>query len=246
MASWVINLGLYYAVYFLEVGVFLFMFAHRRWKRQAGIFLYLGALLGIDGLARSYVLYHYGVRSREYATVFYLTDCFLALAAFMLVCSFFRRACLRETKLWQHLRLLLVAVFLLVAGVTTISLSQHYSSLFTWFIVEFEQNLYFTCLVLNTLLYILMQQIANPDEELELLVCGMGIQFAAPAAGWALVHLTPGGGYAPALQRIIMPLCTAGMLLTWMYAMARLPKPARAVASRGQLPLLAEALVRKV
>ena len=245
MGRWVVDYGLYYFDFILEVSLFMFMLWRGRWKRLRGIFLYIGALLGIDGLARSCVLYHYGVQSREYAYVFYSTDFFLALVAFMLVCSFFRRACLHEAKLWIHLRLVLVAVFVLVAGITAISLSRHYGLLSTWFVVEFEQNLYFTCLVLNTLLYLLMQQIASPDEELELLVCGMGLQFAAPAAGWALVYLTPGTAYAPALQKFIMPACTAGMLLTWFYAMARLPKTAEELAEKGKLSLRAQTATSK-
>jgi hypothetical protein len=240
MGRWVVDYGLYYFDFILEMGLFLFMLWSGRWKRLTGIWLYIAALLGIDGLARSYALYHYGVQSPEYAYVFYSTDFFLALFAFMLVCSFFRRACLHEAKLWIHLRLLLVAVLVLVAGITAISLWRNYGLLSTWFVVEFEQNLYFTCLVLNTLLYLLMQQIASPDEELELLVCGMGIQFAGPAAGWALLYLTPGTAYAPALQKFIMPACTAGMLLTWFYALALLPKRAEALAKKGKFSLQAQ------
>ena len=245
MASWLVNSGLCYVGYFLEVGLFLFLFWRGQWTRLVGVFFYVAALFGIDGLLRPFVLHRYGLTSREYVYVFYLSDFILALAAFLLVCSFFRRACVHEEKMWRHLRLLLVTVFILVLGVSVISLSRQYGDLFTRSIVEFEQNLYFTCLVLNTLLYLFMQQIASADEELELLVCGMGIQFAAPAAGWALVYLTPGGAYAPALQRFIMPLCNAGMLLTWFYAIARLPKPASEVATKGKLPVLAQATASK-
>ena len=243
MASWLVNSGLCYVGYFLEVGLFLFLFWRGQWTRLVGVFFYVAALFGIDGLLRPFVLHRYGLTSREYVYVFYLSDFILALAAFLLVCSFFRRACVHEEKMWRHLRLLLVTVFILVLLVSAFSLSRHYDNLFTWSIVEFEQNLYFTCLVLNTLLYLFMQQIASVDEELELLVCGMGIQFAAPAAGWALMHLTPAGDH---VQNFIMPLCNAGMLLTWFYAIARLPKPASEVATKGKLPVLAQATAPKI
>jgi hypothetical protein len=78
--------------------------------------------------------------------------------------------------------------------------------------------------VLTTLLYLLMQQIGSRDEELELLVCGMGMQFAGPAASWALITLTQREGYSVSLLRFIVPLCTLGMLLTWLYAVAFMPK----------------------
>jgi hypothetical protein len=243
MGNWVFNYGLYYTIYFLEVGLFLFMIYHGRWRKLSGVFLYLVALLGLDGVVRSYTLYHYGLQSRQYAYAFYLSDFFLVLAAFMLVCSFFRRACVQETKLWQHLRLVLPAVFILVVGVTAFSLAGHYDNLFTSVLLEFEQNLYFTCLVLNTMLYLLMQQIASPDGELEMLVCGMGIQFAGPAAGWALARLTPAADLAPP---VIMPLCTAGMLLIWFYAMAHPSKAADKLAAKGKFPMLAPATAPKM
>jgi hypothetical protein len=251
MASWLVNYGLCYVGYFLEVGVLLFMLYRGRWKRLTGIFLYLAVLVGLDGVVRFYVLHYYGVESRQYAYAFYVTDFFLALASFLLVCSFFRRACVQEVKMWSHLRLLLVTVFLLVAGYTVVSLYPHHADLgdfrIAWnSIVEFEQNLYFTCLVLNTLLYLLMQQIASTDEELELLVCGVGIQFAAPAAGWALMALTQGGNYAPALQKFIMPLCTAGMLLTWFYAIAHPSKAVSKLPAKGKFALLAQATLTKM
>ena len=246
MANWVVNYGLYYTIYFLELGLFLFMFYQGRWRKMSGVFLYLAALLGIDGGVRSYILYHYGLESRQYAYAFYLSDFFLVLGAFMLVCSFFRRACAQEPKLWQHLRLLLATVFILVGGITAFSLAGHYDNLLTnkatWFLVEFEQNLYFTCLVLNTMLYLLMRQLDRVDDELDLLVCGVGIQFAGPAAGWALAYLTPVGDHVP---QFIMPLCTAGMLLTWFYALAHPSKAASAAPAKGRFALLAQASAPK-
>jgi hypothetical protein len=243
MANWITNYGLCYFVYFLEVGLVLFMFYRGWWKRQQGVSLYLIALLGSDVLVRPYILHHYGVQSRQYAYAYYLSDFFLVLAAFMLVSSFFRRACAREPKMWQYLRLLLPAVFVLVVGYSAFSLAGHYDNLFTWFLVEFEQNLYFTCLVLNTILYLLMKQLESADEELDLLVCGVGIQFAGPAAGWALAYLTSVGYQAPPF---IIPLCTAAMLLTWFYAMSQPSRSASEAAARGRFALLAQVTASKV
>ena len=243
MGNWLTNYGICYFVYTLEVGVFLFVVCSGRWKRLKDVSLYLVTLLGSDVLVRPYILHHYGVESRQYAYAYYLTDFFLVLTAFMLVCSFFRRACAQEPKTWQYLRLLLPAVFVLVVGITAFSLAGHYDNLKTWFLVEFEQNLYFTCLVLNTMLYLLMQQLESTDEEMEMLVCGVGIQFAGPAAGWALAYLTPAGYHAPFF---IMPLCTAGMLLTWFYALAHPSKSASEVAAKGKFAFLAQATAPKI
>lgn len=235
MVDEVLGLGLQYSGYALYIGLCWLLLRRGHCRRLSGVTLYLASLLAIDAAGRPYVLYRYGLASREYSDFFYLTDVFLALAAFMLVCTFFRRACAGEEKLWHFLRLLLVFVLVLVFGISSISISRNYDQLFTRFIYEFEQNLYFTCLVLNTLLYILMRQIQTTDDELELLVCGVGIQFAGPAANLALVYLTPGQPHAQGLLKYVPALCTLGMLLIWIYAVARAAKPAAAPAGEAQV-----------
>ena len=174
-------------------------------------------------------LHTFGLASRQYFYVYWSTDFLLVISAFLLVCLFFRRACLHEEKMWRFVRLLLLFVFILVLGISGLSFSRNYSHLFTYFIIEFNQNLYFTCLVLNTLLYLLLQQIDSADDQLGLLVCGVGIQFAGPAATLALVHLTTGEGFAQSLASFVMPLCTLGMLLVWAYAIVRVKDKATQV-----------------
>lgn len=217
-------IGLQYAVYLLEAGVLGYILLRRRERSLLPVALYLGLLVAVDGLSRPVVLYRYGLTSLQYGYFFWLTDVLLALGAFLLVCLFFRRACAEHRELWQVVRLVQIFVLILVAGISLFSLSRNFDHLFTRFIVEFQQNLYFTCLVLNTLLFILMQQLQSADEELSMLVCGMGIQFAGPAANLALVYLTPGQQFGAELYRHIGPLFTLGMLLTWFYALARAPQ----------------------
>src|SRR5713226_239832 len=207
MAINLAHYGVQYAVYLLELILVVFLVARGRWRRLSSLFVYLILLFAVDGVARPYVLYRYGIRSGEYA-------------------SFFWRACAKERNLWHSIRLLLVFVFIIVLGVSFISLSRNYKHLFPSFIIEFGQNLYFSCLVLNTLLYLLLQQLQSQDDELGMLVCGTGIQFAGPAATLALFHLSAGQGYARVLTTFIQPLCTLGMLLTSFYAVGRVYKPA--------------------
>ena len=175
----------------------------------------------------------YGFTSPQYFYFFYVTDAVLALSAFLLVCSFFRRAFVERLEMWQSLRLVLVSVFIIVVGISCVSLKMNYTNLFSRFTTEFEQNLYFTCLVLNTALYILIQHVQVADDELELLVCGMGIQFAAPAANFALMYLTPGSHFFMSVMQYVGPLCTLGMLGLCFYAV-RIPKAARARAREAR------------
>ncbi len=236
--------GIRYATYAVEVCVVTYLLVRGQWKRLGGLFVYVAAILGAD-VIRSYVLHVHGRDSAQFAYCYYVTDFLLTLGAFLLASSFFHRACRREEKIWRFIRLLLVFVFVIVLGISWFSLSRDYKQIITWFIVEFEQNLYFTCLVLITLLYLLMQQIGSRDEQLELLVCGMGMQFAGPAASWALVTLTPGARYSDSLRTFILPLCTLGMLLTWLYAVALMPKGEAVSPADEKMPDLQEAVVFK-
>ena len=80
--------------------------------------------------------------------------------------------------------------------------------------------------MLTTLLYLMTLRMDIPDERLGFLVCGLGIEFAGPAAGLALVHLTS----VPEIMHGVsyfFPLCDAGMILTWLYAISRVQGVAR-------------------
>ncbi len=245
MLETVLSCGLQYAGYGLEVLLFLFLLSHGRWRSRKQLALYVGLLAAVDAFGRPYVLYRFGVSSQEYAYFFWLTDFALVVAAFLLVCALFRRACHHEANLWRHVRLLLGLVFVLALMVSLLSLERNYENLFSNFIIEFQQNVYFTCLILLTMLYVLMQKIENTDDELTLLVSGMGIQFAGPAANLALVYLTPGHEYARVLWQYVHPLCTLGMLLIWFYAVAYAPKVVRVPGLGRKVSELVEAVARE-
>jgi hypothetical protein len=237
----IVSYGLQYAGYLIEAGLLLYVALSTQRKRQAGLAFYLSLLLAAE-VARACVLHVYGMASRRYFYVYWSTDFLLVVAAFLLVCLFFRRACLHEEKIWRFARLLLVFVFVIVLGISGLIFSHNYSGPllnFYHFIFEFNQNLYFACLVLNTLLYLLLQQIDSADDQLGLLVCGVGIQFAGPAATLALVHLTSAERFALALNFFAIPLCTLGMLLVWAYAIVRVPDTA-SEGARRKAPALAE------
>ncbi|MFZ0963376.1 MAG: hypothetical protein WAO35_21145 [Terriglobia bacterium] len=241
MSNWILIHGLQYGIYVLEAVVCVLLVARGRWRRLKGLCLYVTLLFGLDGVARPAVLNYFGGASAQFAYFYWLTDVALALGAFLLTCAFFRRACTREDKLWRFVRLLLVFVLVLVVAVSALALTRNYTQLFTTFIVEFSQNLYFSCLVLNTMLYLMIQQLTIDDDELALLVCGMGLQFAGEAAGLALLHVTLGENFARLIFSFLNPACTLGMLLTWIYAVTRRPKAATVRAPVGRQAVWVEA-----
>jgi hypothetical protein len=235
--------GVQYLVQILELGLLVYLLHRGLWRRQKGVLVYLFSLLFFDEAVRRYFFHRYGLESLAYAYSYWLTDVLLALEAFGLMCVFFRRACTSE--LWRVFRRSLILVLILVAAISYPSLSHHKDNPLHDFIYEFEQNLFFACLVLNTFLFVMLQRIERADQELGLLVCGMGIQFAGPAANLALVQVTSGWPAAYSLLGYVMPVCTLGMLLVWFYAITAAHKDEkdaiRESPSRMRVPILAEA-----
>lgn len=214
-----------YVGYVLEAALLVYLLRERYARRLWEVVFYLVTSLGLNG-ARFYTLHRYGLASPQYGYCYWTTDLLLVLAAFVVVSAFFRRACAENENMWRHVRVLLMAVLFLVLGVSLVSLSHHTTGIFTLFIINFQQNLYFSCLVLNTLLYLLVVKMEFADDRLSMLSCGLGIQFAGPAACLAFFHLTGGDQFSSTLTVFLLPLCDAGMTLTWFYAVARVPRPA--------------------
>jgi hypothetical protein len=231
MADKIFSDVLQFGGYFAEGALIVILVRGGRWRRLPGVFLYLISMLGIDALLRPLVLYRFGLNSPEYRLTYWLTNILLQLLLFLLVCTLFRSVSLQRPKLWDFLKVMLPSVFVLVVGFSIISLRHlgaaqptHLGRL----IFEFEQNLYFTCLVLNTGLYILIQQIRLEDDMLALIVCGLGVEFAGPAASMAFVVVTTGqSSFARIIMNHFEPICTLGMLLIWFHAIWRMPKSAR-------------------
>ncbi|HME01285.1 MAG TPA: hypothetical protein VKM93_28725 [Terriglobia bacterium] len=238
MLDKLISYGLQYAGYLLQVLLLVVLTARGHWRRLVGVSLYVVLFVSIDSVARPCVLFRYGIASPQYRYVYWLSDVLLVLAAFVVVCIFFRRACAAEEKLWRHLRLLLGFVFALLACVSYFMIYSKFGDLWSRFITEFQQNTYFACLVLTTLLYIMMQRSEGRDEELAMLVCGMGILFAAPTAVLALYKLLPPSNFASALINHVDQVCMLGMLSTWWYAITKLPHGA---IVRADVPVVARA-----
>jgi hypothetical protein len=237
MTEGLISGGIQYTAYLLEIALFAYLVLWGPGRRLFGVCLLLVSYLGTDWIIRPYTLIHFGLRSREYYYVYWLSDVVLTLEAFGLICFFFRRAFQRQRKTWDQMRQMLLWVFLLVLAATCISLYFKYSNYD--FIREYQQNLYFACLVLNTLLYVKMQSMETQDEQLNLLVCGMGIQFAGPTASLAFAYLTR-GHHPDWLFRYVTQLCTSGMLLVWFYAIVGVPKGERRLSlNREQVQHLA-------
>lgn len=220
-----------YSASLLEALLLVYIVVRGRAKRVPEIVFYLAASVALNS-TRLYALHSYGFSSRQFSYCYWTTDLLLVFTAFIVVSSLFHRACSQNTEMWRYLRMVLGGVFVLVTAMSAFSLSGHKGEVYSFFIVEFSQNLYFACLVLTTLLYLMILKLEIADDRLGLLVCGLGIEFAGPAAGLALVYLTGGTEISRVIGVYFVPLCDVGMILTWFYAVSRVPdavKPRRSI-----------------
>jgi hypothetical protein len=221
--------SLQYASYALEVALVVCLLLRGWRKKYPAFFIYATAFAFIDAIVRPAVLYTYGWTSSQYRRCYWTTDVIVTLGAFLLICAFFRCACSKKKDLWPILRTMLISVFTIVAFISCFSISRNYHHLASDFVVELSQNVYFACLVLNTLLYIMLQYVDCADESLNLLVCGLGIEFAGSAGGMALAALMSAWSGNVAFAGFVGNLCNVGMCVTWLYAVTREPDkvPAR-------------------
>ena len=212
--------GLQYAGYVLELGLLVLLLGRGYARRLAALCFYVTAYFAVDAVLRPWTLHRYGAGSVAYFYSYWFSDALLSLCTFLLICALFQRACAHDQKIWNFIRPILLLVLAFIVADSAFALQRHYNDLFTAFIFVFNQNLYFTGAVLNTALFLMILRFDQADtRELELLVCGLGIQYAGPAADFALIHLLGNGNpVARALGLYLPPLCALAMLLVWFYA----------------------------
>jgi len=221
--------GLQYAGYGLELSLLILLLSPKRIKRFTALCAYVAALFGVDAVGRTWVLHHYGSKLadtssyayRVYFYSYYLSDLLLTLGVFLLVCALFRRACQDHEQVWKFIKPILMWVLLFVTVVAGAALKYNFSQLCTKYIYEFNQDLYFVCLVLNTVLYLMLQRF-KAASDLSLLVCGLGVQLAGPAAGSALGSLMRDGG---TILTYLSPICSLAMMAIWLFAITRKEEP---------------------
>ena len=221
--------GLQYGGYALELSLLILLLSPKHIKRFPALCAYVGALFGLDAVGRGWVVQHYGGSSmapsteayRIYYYSYWLTDLVLALGMYLLVCAFFRQACQERPAWWEFIRPTLKWVLLLVIASSAVALKVNFHNLFSKFIYEFSQDLYFVCLVLNTALYLMLQHFKRGRDPLTLLVCGLGLQLAGQAGGSALLSLMPNQAASRMLMIYLSPFCFVGMMALWIFAIAR-------------------------
>jgi hypothetical protein len=226
-----------WAAEFFLLGVLLFA---GHWRKLPALTLYVACFAGVDALLRPLVQEAFGFSSSAYFYVYWISDVGLTLSTFLLVCLFFRQAFAKESKHWPAVRTGLIATFVLTGLVCYLSIESHYAHLYInfGFVMKFSQDLYFACLILITALFVLLQASEGAGDQLHLLVSGLGIQYAGPAAAMALDCVA--SGRANGVMKLAIEFCNLAMFLTWLYAVTRAAEraPAKNAPEVTRIPVL--------
>src|SRR5215469_530709 len=89
-----------YVGYALELGLLVALLWRGYTRRLTALVVFVATYFGVDALVRPWTLHHYGERSQQYFVWYWFTEVFLVLGAFLLICAFFRRACLQHAEVW--------------------------------------------------------------------------------------------------------------------------------------------------
>ena len=178
-----------------------------------------------------YVRSLYGYTSLEYYYFYYVGDAIPNVIGYLLIGSFFDRL-LRESAFHKYVRPTLAIFFLLIAGVSALFISGNVDRLYSSFVIEFQQNLYFVGVLLTFLLWMAVSYLDVQSRRFSLLVSGLGIYFAAHAANYAIRFLFPS---LSALTLVVPPLAYNFMVGLWLYTFLRVPEEEVAVQPARQV-----------
>src|SRR5260370_1693245 len=179
------------------------------------------------GVGRYAALAHFGLRSSEYRYFYYYSDAVLTIFLYLALITLYLHV-FDEMKVEKYVRL---AAIVLLAGTALFSyavVQQSSQRMFTSFVYELSQNLYFVGLVLTYVLWGAILKLRETRTQLVQLVLSLGVYFSAFAATFALGNMFPNFqffGYVVPVFACLLPLASA-------YAFWRLAPDARIVPAR--------------
>ncbi len=181
----------------------------------------------VVSVIRYEVFSKFGLRSHEYLYCYYYSDAVLTIFLYLALITLYLHV-FDEMKVEKYVRL---AAIVLLAGTALFSyavVQQSSQRMFTSFVYELSQNLYFVGLVLTYVLWGAILKLRETRTQLVQLVLSLGVYFSAFAATFAL------GNMFPNLQSVtyIAPLFGCMLPLAWAYAFVRLSPDARMVPAR--------------
>lgn len=220
------------------MGVCLWTRSFRRY-----VFLNLYLLISLTHTIGSlYTIKTFGYDSLTYFYFYYTGDAVGSTIGYLLIASFFDHM-FRHSVFRPYVRPTLGFFFLLVVVISSLFVIRNYSQLYSRFLFELQQNMFFVGVLLTFLLWIAMNYLRAESRRFVLLVSGLGIYFSAHAANYALRFLFPSPTH-PNLVEILSrvpPVAYTFMVSLWLYTFWRVPEGEAAVQS---VPRPEESLVK--
>jgi hypothetical protein len=200
------------------VGVCLYTKSYQRY-----VFLNLYLLANIAFTVGCYIVYSaYGYSSLEYYYFYYIGDAVPNIIGYLMIANFFDRL-LRDSAFHKYVRPTLAIALLLVVGVSAVFVLGSMGRLYSRFVFELQQNLYFIGVLLTALLWISMSYLRAESRRFVLLVSGLGIYFTAHASNYAFQFLFPYKNVVEFMTHV-PPLAYTVMVMLWFYTFWRVPE----------------------
>ncbi len=214
----------------LSVGVVLVCLRNKTFLRYLLLQLYLLSNLAFT-LGCYYVYSVYQYDSLQYYYFYYVGDAIPNVIGYLLIGSFFDRL-LRESVFHKYVRPTLAIFFVLIVGISAFFIVGSVEHLYSEFVLELQQNLYFVGVLLTFLLWMSVNYLDVRSRRFTLLVSGLGIYFAAHAASYALRFLFSG---LEAPMTVVPPLAYNFMVGLWLYTFLWVPEEEVAVQPARQV-----------
>jgi hypothetical protein len=211
-----------------EVGVMVFAFRAKVFRRYLPLNLYMAACAGVE-LLRYQVLHSFGLSSSAYFYFYYYSDALLTITLYLALIGLFVIV-FKEMSAEQYV---IYGAVLLLGGTALFSylVVKDGTSKFatTHFVVEMSQNLYFVGLILTYVLWGAILKLRETRTQLIQLVLALGVYFSLFAVNYAIRNI-----YPPFSSISISLLQVLGCFLpfAWAYSFWKIPKDARLAPAR--------------
>ena len=214
----------------LALGILILCLRQGLFSRYLILNLYLLANVAFT-LGNLYVRSLYGYTSLQYFYFYYTGDAIVTVINYVLIGSFFNYM-FRHSVFRKYVQLTISFFFVGVVIVSGMFISSSVERFYSTWVYEFEQNMYFVGVLLTFLLWMTMTYLGAETRRFALLVSGMGIFFAAHAANYALLFLSPSMDF---LVGKVPPLAYNFMVGLWLYTFLRVPEEEVAVQPARQV-----------
>lgn len=200
----------------LGVGISLGTVGVCLWRKCFARYILLNLYLLISSLFSLgclYVIHTHGYNSPTYFYFYFTGDPLGTMLGYLAIGSLFDEM-FRDSGFRRYVRPTLALFFVLVFGISVLAISRSVDHLYSRFVIEFQQNMYFVGVLLSFLLWLSMMYLGAETRHFALLVSGFGIYFAAHACSYAARYLFP--TLADVTARI-PPLAYNLMAVVWFY-----------------------------